>query len=137
MIDARHDPDRRLVVMLGQMLGRGALAQEALAVDAGRRRGRAIMRAHHLVERLLVPDLHRLLDGSVLDDEEAPALRVAAVGGALPGLEDLAEQRIGHRVRLQAPHGARRMNDLEEVGSVRHARAPLEAGASLAAAARP
>jgi hypothetical protein len=46
------------------------------------------MRPDHLIKRALIPDLHRLLYGPVLDDEEAPLLRIRAIGRALSRLED-------------------------------------------------
>ena len=53
------------------------------------------MRPDHLIKRALIPDLHRLLYGPVLDDEEAPLLRIRAIGRALSRLEDPIDERIG------------------------------------------
>jgi hypothetical protein len=53
------------------------------------------MRPHHLVERAPIPDLHRLLYGSILYDEKAPLLRIRAILRALPRLEDAIDERIG------------------------------------------
>src|SRR5436189_44002 len=77
------------------------LAVVLLASDAGRRGARAIARPDHLVERALVVHLHLLLDRLVLHHEKAPALRVAAVGRAHPGPQDLPDQLVRYRVRLQ------------------------------------
>jgi hypothetical protein len=70
----------------------------------------------HLVEGLLVPGLHRFLDLRVLDDQEPPLLRIAAVRRAAAGAQDLRDQFIGYRIRLQPPHGAGRLDNLEQVG---------------------
>jgi hypothetical protein len=74
----------RFVIVLGQIFHRRVLTDIALGGDPGRRGGTGVARAHHLVERALVDHLHRLLDLRILDHQEAPALRVAAVGGAAP-----------------------------------------------------
>ncbi len=76
----------------------------------------AIARADDLVPGALVEHRDRLLDRRVADHQEAPALHVAAIGGVGAGLQDLAEQRIGHRVRLQPAHRARGAHDFEQVG---------------------
>ena len=78
------------------------------------------MRPDHLIKRALIPDLHRLLYGPVLDDEEAPLLRIRAIGRALSRLEDPIDERIGHGVGLEAPHCTRRVDDLEKLGGVDH-----------------
>ena len=74
------------------------------------------MRAHYFVEGTLIPDLHRSLDGGVLDHEEAPLLRIRAIGRALPRCEDAIDERVGYGVGLEAPHSPRRLNDLEKLG---------------------
>src|SRR5438445_10188306 len=94
-----------------------------LAADTGRRRALEIARPDDLVEGALVPDLYALLDLRVLDHEEPPALRVAPVGRAGAGLEDLLDQLVGHRVGLQSAHRAHRLHDLEQVRVAWH-RAP-------------
>src|SRR5712691_8869575 len=76
VLEAGHDPNRRLVEMLGEVLHGGALAPIALRIHPRRRRARPVIRPDYFVEGALIPDLDRLLDGAVLDDEEAPALRV-------------------------------------------------------------
>src|SRR5690349_16007368 len=78
------------------------------------------MRADHLVKGALIPDLHRLLYGRVLDDEEAPLLRVRAIGRALPRLEDAFDEAIGYGVGPKAPHCPRRVNDLKELRGLDH-----------------
>src|SRR6516164_6219036 len=78
------------------------------------------MRADHFVEGALIPDLHRLLYGRVLDNEEAPLLRIRAIGRALPRFEDTIDERIGYRVGLEAPHCARRVDDLKKLSTLDH-----------------
>ncbi len=107
--------------MMGQVLHGRVLAIVGLAAHAGRRRALEVARSHHLVEGALVVRLHGLLDLGVLHDHESPALRVAAVGRAHAGSEDLRDQRIGHRVGLQPSHGPHRLHDLEQVARVGHA----------------
>ncbi len=75
-----------------------------------------VARPDHLVERLLVPDLHGLLDRRVLDHQEAPGLRVAAIGGArCRRRRILLDQLIRHRIGLQPPHRAGGADDFEYV----------------------
>jgi hypothetical protein len=78
------------------------------------------MRPHHLVKGALIPDLDRLLYAPVLDDEEAPLLRIRAIGRALSRLEDPIDECIGYGVGLESPHCPRRVDDLEELGAVGH-----------------
>jgi hypothetical protein len=78
------------------------------------------MRSHHLVEGALIPDLHCPFDGGVLDDEEAPVLRIRAIGRVLPRCEDAIGERIGYGVGLEAPHCPRRLHDLEKLAAGSH-----------------
>jgi len=77
-LEARHDPHRRLVEMIGEIFHRPVLACEARRVGARRRRAGGVLRAAHLVIGALVIDLDRLLDFGILDHQEAPALGIAA-----------------------------------------------------------
>src|SRR5215470_17976023 len=120
-----NDPNRRLVEMRGEILHSGGLPPIALGIHSRRQLARSVMRPDHLVEGALIPDLHGLLDGPVLDDEEAPLLRIRAVGRALPGLEDAVDERIRYGVRLEAPHGPRRMDDVEKLSAVGHQYRPF------------
>src|ERR1700730_3882615 len=125
MLNASNDPNRRLVEMLGEILHGGGLAPISLripcpAISLGihsrGRRARSVMRPDHLVEGALIPDLHCLLYGPVLDDEEAPLLRIRAIGRALSRLEDPIDDCIVYGVGLEAPHCPRRVDDLEKRG---------------------
>src|SRR5262249_56397778 len=102
----------------GEIGNRGVLAQIALLGDAGRRLAADVAWADHLVERLLVPDLHRLLDLGILDDQEAPSLGVAAVGRANAGAQDLGNELVRHGIGLQTSHGAAGFDGFEHVGHV-------------------
>src|SRR5215467_1256871 len=115
LLEARDDPHRCFVEVIGQVLDRGVLPVVLLAGDAGRRVAFEIARSNDLVEGPLVPDLHGLLDLPILDDQEPPALCVAAVGRADAGLEDLPDQLVGNGVRLQPAHGAHVLHGLEKV----------------------
>ena len=92
----------------------------ALGIDPRWRRARSVMRSHHLVEGALIPHLHRPLDGGVLDHEEAPLLRIRAIGRALPRCEDAIDERVGYGVGLETPHCARRLHDLEKLAAGSH-----------------
>src|SRR5262249_15785636 len=115
LLEARDDPDRRLVEVIGQVLHGRVLSVVLLTGDARRRVALEIARSDDLVEGALVPDLYGLLDLPVLDDQEPPALRVAAVGRADAGLEDLADQLVRNGVGLQPARGAHVLHGLEEV----------------------
>src|SRR5579885_663547 len=78
-----HDPDRRLVIMVGQILIGGARPTIAFRRLAGRRRAVVVARPDHLVERLFVIDLDCFLFGRVLQHQKAPTLGVAAAGRLL------------------------------------------------------
>ena len=112
--EARHDPYRRLVDMIGEVLCGAKHARKTLCAHSRGRRAGAIARRGLLVPGPLVIDRSRFLDFRVADHEEAPALHVAAARRRRAGLQDSPEQRLGHRVRLQTPHRARRMDDLEQ-----------------------
>ena len=117
---AGDDPDRGFVIMFRQVFDRAVLALVFDTGDARRRRAGGVTRADNLIERLFVPGLHGFLDRRVLDDHEAPFLRVAAIGGAKPGFQHFFDQRVWHGVRLQPPHGAGGAHDLEHVVDVSH-----------------
>jgi hypothetical protein len=72
-----------------------------------------------LVPSALVVGPDSLLDLGIPDDEEPPALHIAAARGADTGLQNLSDQFGRHQVWLQRPHRPGGPNDLEQVGSVR------------------
>ena len=115
VLQVGDDPDRRLVEVIGEIGDNRVLAQIALLGDAGRRFAVEVARPDHLVESLLVPALHGLLDLGILDHQEAPFLRVAAVGRADAGAQDLGDHLVGHRIRLQSPHRAAGFYGLEQI----------------------
>src|ERR1700732_466091 len=88
MLNASNDPNRRLGEVLGEICPAGGLPPISLGIHSRGRRARSVMRPDHLVEGALIPDLHCLLYGPVLEDEEAPLLRIRAIGRALSRLED-------------------------------------------------
>src|SRR6516164_7184642 len=74
-----------------------------------------------LVPGALVVGPHRLLDHGVPDDEEPPALHVAARRRTDARLQNFSDQLGRHGVWLQAPHRSGRRHDLEQVwGFLRH-----------------
>src|SRR5439155_25914609 len=80
---ASNDPNRRLVEMRGEILHGGGLPSISLGIHSRWRRARSVVRTDQLIKRALIPDLHRLLYGRVPYDEEAPLLRISAIGRAL------------------------------------------------------
>src|SRR3984893_15732798 len=120
MLNASNDPNRRLVEMLGEILHGGGLPPISLGIHFRGRRARWVMGPDPLAEGPLIPALHCLLYGPVLDDEEAPLLRIRAIGRALSRLEDPIDDCIGYWVGLEAPHCPRRVDDLEKLGAVGH-----------------
>src|SRR5262245_5793465 len=50
----------------------------------------------------------------IRDCNEVPRLAIAAARRERAGLADLADQRHGHRIRLEAPNRARRAQRLEQ-----------------------
>ena len=115
VLQTADDPDGRFVVMIRQVFDRAVLALVLVRVAAGWRRAGRVTRADDLIERLLVPDLHRFLDRRILHHHEAPLLRVAAVRGAKTGVQDLLDQFVRHGIRLQPPHRARVAHDFEYI----------------------
>ena len=109
--------------MLRQIFHRTMLAGIAIRHHPRRRSAGGIPRTDNLLECLLVPDLHGLLDCRVFDDQEPPFLGIPPIGRGSPGFEDLLDQLIRHRVRLQPPHRPRCSNDFKEI---RHVMSPLE-----------
>src|SRR6516164_2673547 len=74
-----------------------------------------------LVPGALVVGPHRLLDHGVPDDEEPPALHIAARRRTDARLQNFSDQLGRHGVWLQAPHRSGRRHDLEQVwGFLRH-----------------
>src|SRR5215469_6656481 len=120
MLKTGHDPNWCLVEMLGEVLRGSGLPPIALGIHPRWRRARAIMRPDHLVVGALIPNLHRLLYGPVLNHEEAPLLGVRAIGRALPRLENSTDERVRHRIRFKPPHRSRRLDDLEQFGVAGH-----------------
>ena len=135
VLQAGDDPDRGFVVMVGQVFHRTVLTKVFFLSDARGRLAGQVAGSDPLVEGALVDNLHRLLHRRVLDHEETPDLRVAAVRRTDAGLEDLVDHRIRHRIRLQPAHGAHGGHDLEDV--VAHCVAPVRRiGAALFRLAR-
>jgi hypothetical protein len=99
--------------MVGQIFHRVVLPAIPAGTGTGRRRAVPISRAHHFVKSFFVPLLNLLFDASVLYHEEAPRLIVSPVGRANSGLQDLPDEVVWDRVRLQSPHGARRADNME------------------------
>ncbi len=83
---ARHDPDWRLVDVVGEVFSRNQHAGELFGRLAWRRRGGPIARADDLMPGLAVPGAGGSLDGWIADHQEAPGLHVAAIGRAGSGV---------------------------------------------------
>ena len=101
--------------MVGEILGRVEHSPEALWARPGSRVPRAVTGINNLVPGPLVIGPDRPLDVGIGDNEEAPALHVAAGRRGCPGFEDLADQLRRHRVRLQSTHRSGRSDDLEQI----------------------
>ncbi len=113
VIDARDDPHRCLVEVLGEMLHALVLARVLRAGHARWwRRGRVHLR--HRFERPRVVLLHVGLDRGLGDHDEAPRLTVAPVGRGDGRFEDLPDQLGWHRIRLEPPHRPSRVHHLED-----------------------
>ena len=82
---------------------------------------RSSTRPDDLVEQLFVIALYCLFLGDrVLEDEELPALGVAAARSRLAGRQDLEDKLVRHRVGLQPPHRPHRMHDVENIAAQRN-----------------
>src|SRR6267378_4210139 len=73
-----HDPYRGFVDVIGQILGRVEHPPKALGAGSGSRFAGPISRRDHFIPGPLVVVPDRLLDLRVANDEEPPALHVAA-----------------------------------------------------------
>src|SRR5580704_7454560 len=80
---------------------------------------RAVPRSDHFIPSTLVICSDGFLDGRVLNDKKAPILHVAAARAAHTRLQNLPDQRLWHRVRLQSPHRASRLDNFEQIGGTR------------------
>src|SRR5262249_26716274 len=79
-----------------------------------------IARSHRFVEGAFIKMLYTLFNGAILNDHKAPGLAVAPIGRTYPGLEDLVDQFVRYRVRFQAAHSPRSVDNVEQVSTFCH-----------------
>ena len=103
--------------MIRQILDGSMLTHVALRRDTWRGSTVAVTRAYHLVEGPFVEVLDAFFNGAVLQHQKAPGLAIAAIGRSDPGLKDLADEFVRHRVRLQPAHGPRGVDNIEDVSA--------------------
>ena len=87
----------------------------------GEMRGLPLRRVHRLgdVGCLAIDRTERTPHLAIADHHERPVLRIARRGRAHRGIEDLRDQRLRHRIRLEAPQRPGGMDGLEQ-SDLRH-----------------
>src|SRR5678815_2371516 len=116
-MDAGDNPHGSLMKMLRQIFDGSMLTHIALRSDPWGRCAVAITRSYHLVEGPSLEVLDALFNGAVLQHQKAPGLAIASIGRGDPGLKDLADQFVRHRVRFQPAHGPRGVDNIEDVSA--------------------
>jgi hypothetical protein len=76
-------------------------------------------RRNLFIPSALVVSADRLLDTGVPDHQKPPPLHVAAARRTDARLQDLADQFVRHRIRLQPPHRPGGSDNFEQVDGVR------------------
>ena len=77
-----------------------------------------------ILEGALISDLKLFFDLGISHHDEAPMLGVAAARRAGGGLKDFTDEFIGHWIRFQPPHRARRPERIKEPDFPIHLEAP-------------
>src|SRR3981189_1853676 len=101
------------------MFRRGNRPQELIATHSKWRFTRPVARSDHFIPGTLVVCSDGLFDRRVLNNNKAPMLHVAAARAAHTCLQNLPDQRLWHRVRLQSPHRAGCLDNFEQIGGAR------------------
>ena len=74
------------------------------------------MKPHaNFIVGLFVPDLNRLLDCDILDDNEMPGLMVAPIRRSNSSVQYLYDEFIGNRIGLETAHGPSRFHYVENI----------------------
>src|SRR6266404_5376379 len=101
------------------MFRRGNRPQKLIPAHAMWGFTRPVARSDLCIPGTLVICSDGLFDRRVPNDNKAPMLHIAATRAAHSCLQNLPDQRLWHRVRLQSPHRASRLNNFEQIGGAR------------------